>query len=79
MSSWLAPLYLNSDPEAVSWPLRSVTHIVHAFLSVDRNGKIQAVSVTVSVPILSGSDLDTFTLVKGKVSKFRDHFPIFLA
>ena len=51
----------------------------HAFSwSVDCNGKIQAVSITVSVPIISELDPDTFTLARGEVSIFRDGFQIFL-
>ena len=47
-------------------------------LGVDRNGRILAVFVTASVPILSRSNLDTFTLVQGGVFVFQDQAQIFL-
>ena len=47
-------------------------------LGVDCNGRILAVSVTVLVPILSGSDPDRFTLVRGGISDLQYQTRIFL-
>ena len=70
MSSWPAFLYLSLDTISIPQLLRSITRTVILvathFLGVDCNDKIQAIFVTVSVPIISGLDPDTFTLVRRK-------------